>query len=54
MPVTGFASKLDDIPDRIKMVGGALLVIKLLEGTQSIGVVLAETQKAAKSMIDVD
>jgi len=52
MPITGFASKPDDVPDLIKMVGGAPLVIKLLEGTQGIGVVLAETQKAAESVIE--
>ncbi|MCF1427865.1 MAG: 30S ribosomal protein S6--L-glutamate ligase [Shewanella sp.] len=51
MPITGFASKPDDIPDLISMVGGAPLVIKLLEGTQGIGVVLAETKKAAESVI---
>jgi len=52
MPVTGFAHKPDDVQDLIKMVGGAPLVIKLLEGTQGIGVVLAETQKAAESVIE--
>jgi ribosomal protein S6--L-glutamate ligase len=52
MPVTGFANKPDDIQDLIKMVGGAPLVIKLLEGTQGIGVVLAENQKAAESVIE--
>ncbi len=52
MPITGFASKPDDVPDLIKMVGGAPLVIKLLEGTQGIGVVLAETNKAAESVIE--
>lgn len=52
LPVTGFAHSPDDIPDLIKMVGGAPLVIKLLEGTQGIGVVLAETQKAAESVIE--
>ncbi len=52
LPVTGFASKPDDIQDLIKMVGGAPLVIKLLEGTQGIGVVLAETKKAAESVIE--
>jgi ribosomal protein S6--L-glutamate ligase len=52
MPITGFASKPDDVPDLIKMVGGAPLVIKLLEGTQGIGVVLAETQTAAESVIE--
>ncbi|MFT4649118.1 MAG: ribosomal protein S6--L-glutamate ligase [Glaciecola sp.] len=52
MPVTGFARKPGDIKDLIKMVGGAPLVIKLLEGTQGIGVVLAETTKAAESVIE--
>ena len=44
LPVTGFAHSPDDIPDLINMVGGAPLVIKMLEGTQGIGVVLAETR----------
>jgi ribosomal protein S6--L-glutamate ligase len=52
LPVTGFAHSPDDTQDLIKMVGGAPLVIKLLEGTQGIGVVLAETQKAAESVIE--
>jgi ribosomal protein S6--L-glutamate ligase len=52
LPVTGFAHKPDDVEDLIKMVGGAPLVIKLLEGTQGIGVVLAETQTAAESVIE--
>ncbi|WLQ12450.1 30S ribosomal protein S6--L-glutamate ligase [Hahella aquimaris] len=52
MPVTGFAHSPDDIRDLISMVGGAPLVIKLLEGTQGIGVVLAETRKAAESVIE--
>lgn len=52
MPITGFACKPDDVPDLIKMVGGAPLVIKLLEGTQGIGVVLAETRKAAESVLE--
>lgn len=52
LPVTGFAHSPDDIPDLIDMVGGAPLVIKLLEGTQGIGVVLAETKQAAKSVIE--
>lgn len=52
MPVTGFASKPDDIKDLLNMVGGAPVVIKLLEGTQGIGVVLAETRKAAESVIE--
>jgi len=52
LPVTGFAHSPDDIQDVIRSVGGAPLVIKLLEGTQGIGVVLAETQKAAESVIE--
>lgn len=52
MPRTGFASKPDNIKDLIKNVGGAPVVIKLLEGTQGIGVVLAETSKAAESIIE--
>jgi ribosomal protein S6--L-glutamate ligase len=52
LPVTGFAHRPDDIGDLIKMVGGAPLVIKLLQRTQGIGVVLAETQKAAESVIE--
>ena len=52
LPVTGFANKPGDTKDLIKMVGGAPLVIKLLEGTQGIGVVLAETSKAAESVIE--
>ena len=52
LPVTGFAHSPDDVQDLIGMVGGAPLVIKLLEGTQGIGVVLAETHKAAESVIE--
>jgi len=52
LPITAFAHAPDDIKGVIKMVGGAPLVIKLLEGTQGIGVVLAETNKAAESVID--
>ena len=52
LPVTGFAHRPDDVDDLITMVGGAPLVIKLLEGTQGIGVVLAETQSAAESVIE--
>lgn len=52
MPVTGFAHSPDEIPDLIDMVGGAPLVIKLLEGTQGIGVVLADTRKVAESVIE--
>lgn len=52
LPNTGFAHSPDDIQDLLKMVGGAPLVVKLLEGTQGIGVVLAETKKAAESVIE--
>lgn len=52
MPVTGFASKPDDVKDLLDMVGGAPVVIKLLGGTQGIGVVLAETRKAAESVVE--
>jgi len=52
MPTTGFADSPMDTSDIIKMVGGAPLVIKLLEGTQGKGVVLAETSKAAGSVIN--
>jgi len=52
LPVTGFARVPDDIPDLIQMVGGPPLVIKLIEGTQGIGVVLAETKKAAESVLE--
>jgi ribosomal protein S6--L-glutamate ligase len=52
LPVTGFAHSPDDVEDLIKMVDGAPLVIKLLEGTQGIGVVLAETKSAASSVIE--
>ncbi len=52
LPRTGFAHSPDNVKDLIKMVGGAPLVVKLLEGTQGIGVVLAETSKAAESIIE--
>ncbi len=51
IPVTAFANSPDDVNGLIREVGGAPLVIKLLEGTQGIGVVLAETKKAAESVI---
>jgi len=52
LPLTGFANMPDDTKDLIRLVGGAPLVVKMLEGTQGKGVVLAETQKAAESLID--
>ena len=51
LPVTGFARDIRDADELIKLVGGAPLVVKLLEGTQGMGVVLAETKKAAESVI---
>jgi ribosomal protein S6--L-glutamate ligase len=52
LPVTGFAHSTKYTKDLINLAGGAPLVIKLLEGTQGIGVVLAETGKAAESVIE--
>lgn len=51
LPRTGFANQSSNTKDLIKTVGGAPLVIKLLEGTQGIGVVLAENEKSAESII---
>lgn len=50
MPTTGFAHAASDINDLIDLVGGPPLIIKLVEGTQGVGVVLAETRKAAQSV----
>lgn len=52
LPLTGFAHSPDNTKDLIKLVGGAPLVVKLLQGTQGKGVVLAETHKAAESLIE--
>ncbi|MFN3756364.1 MAG: 30S ribosomal protein S6--L-glutamate ligase [Flavobacterium sp.] len=52
IPTTGFANSPLDTDDLIKMVGGTPLIVKLLEGTQGKGVVLAETKKAAESVIN--
>jgi ribosomal protein S6--L-glutamate ligase len=52
MPATAFAFYTDSTRDLISRVGGVPVVVKLLEGTQGRGVVLAETQKAAESVID--
>lgn len=52
LPVTGFAHSPDDTADMIKLVGGAPMIIKLIEGTQGRGVVLAETDQAAASVIE--
>ena len=51
LPVTGIARSTQDIDGLIDLVGGAPLIVKLVEGTQGVGVVLAETRKAAESVI---
>jgi ribosomal protein S6--L-glutamate ligase len=51
LPVTGFAHSTDYTDDLIRLVGGSPLVVKMIEGTQGVGVVLAETKKAAQSVI---
>ncbi|MGA9853836.1 MAG: 30S ribosomal protein S6--L-glutamate ligase [Gammaproteobacteria bacterium] len=52
MPVTGFAHSPDDTDDLLAIVGDVPLIIKLTEGSQGQGVVLAETRHAAESVID--
>lgn len=52
LPITGFAHSPEDTPHLISLVGGSPVVIKLLEGTQGMGVVLAETPKAAESVVE--
>ncbi|MGS1016680.1 30S ribosomal protein S6--L-glutamate ligase [Allosphingosinicella humi] len=52
LPVTVFAHKTSNAEDIVRLAGGAPVVIKLLEGTQGIGVVLGETPKAAESIIE--
>lgn len=52
LPKTGFTNYSKDVDQLIHQVGGAPCVIKLLEGTQGVGVVLAETQKAAESVLE--
>ena len=51
LPTTSFAHESQDINGILEVVGGPPVVVKLLEGTQGVGVVLAETQKAAESVI---
>ncbi|QIX62349.1 30S ribosomal protein S6--L-glutamate ligase [Hymenobacter lutimineralis] len=52
MPKTAFTNSSEEVPEMIRQVGGAPVIIKLLEGTQGLGVVLAETEKAAQSVIE--
>ncbi|MGH8950576.1 MAG: 30S ribosomal protein S6--L-glutamate ligase [Acidimicrobiia bacterium] len=51
LPTTSFAHSTQDIDGLLEVVGGTPIVVKLLEGTQGLGVVLAETRKAAESVI---
>lgn len=51
LPATAFAHHPAAVDDVIRMVGGPPLIVKLLEGTQGVGVVLCETKKAAESVI---
>ncbi|MGG8497985.1 RimK family alpha-L-glutamate ligase [Tenacibaculum sp. TC6] len=52
IPDTIFSANSEGIKEQIRLLGGAPVIIKLLEGTQGIGVILAETEKSAKSIID--
>lgn len=52
LPVTSFAHSTKDIDGLIGIVGGAPLVVKMVEGTQGVGVILAETDKAAEAVIE--
>ncbi|MCA9621370.1 MAG: RimK family alpha-L-glutamate ligase, partial [Myxococcales bacterium] len=52
LPITGFAHSTKDIDGLIEMVGGAPLVLKMLEGTQGLGVILADTKNAARAVIE--
>lgn len=52
LPVTAFAEDPKQTDEVLAIAGGAPVVIKLLEGTQGIGVVLADTQRSAKSVIE--
>ncbi len=53
IPRTTFVSDKKDVLPAIERVGGAPVVIKLIEGTQGIGVLLADTVKAAESIIEL-
>lgn len=52
MPKTAFTNNSKGAEDLVKKVGGAPCIIKLLEGTQGVGVVLAETKSAAESVLE--
>lgn len=52
MPITGYANRADATEDLIEFVGGAPLIVKVMSSTQGKGVLLAETDKAAESLIN--
>ena len=52
IPKTLFSINPDNIEQQIELLGGAPVIVKLQEGTQGLGVILAETKKSAKSIID--
>jgi ribosomal protein S6--L-glutamate ligase len=52
IPATEFARRKEDVLPAIARVGGAPVILKLLEGTQGVGVILAETQKTAEAIIE--
>jgi ribosomal protein S6--L-glutamate ligase len=52
LPATAFAHRADSADDLVRSVGGPPVVVKLLEGTQGVGVVLCETKTAAQSVIE--
>lgn len=52
LPITAFGHSPDDTQDMMNLIGGTPLIIKLLEGTHGVGVVLTETRQAAESVID--
>lgn len=52
IPDTILSANSEGIKEQIRLLGGAPVIIKLLEGSQGVGVMLAETEKSAKSIID--
>jgi len=52
IPPTAFARRREDLRDAIRRVGGTPVVLKLLEGTQGVGVILAESVSSAESVLD--
>ncbi|PPI88743.1 30S ribosomal protein S6--L-glutamate ligase [Candidatus Pantoea edessiphila] len=52
IPITSFVSWNENTKNLIALVGGVPLILKLIEGTQGIGVVIAETYRSAESIID--